>query len=60
MGIIPACFSIAPNLGFAVHLHGPHASPGVIDFPGPCSLACTATVISKSIFCQRPLKPTQS
>lgn len=57
MGIVPACFCIVPNLGFTVHLY---ASPGVIDFPRPCSLACTATIISKSIFCQPPLKPTQS
>lgn len=50
----PACFCMAPNLGFTVHLCGPHASPGVIDFPRPGSLACTATIISKSIFCQPP------
>lgn len=35
-------------------------SPGVYWFPGPRSLACTATIISKSIFCQAPVTPTKS
>lgn len=27
MGIVPSCFCIVPNPGFALHLYGPHAFP---------------------------------